>query len=351
MMNAAENLLRAARFKRPERIPIGVNISAACWYAYEPQALLDLMAAHPLLYPGFERPTEPKCPEPAPWRRAGEPYTDSWGCVWETEQHGLTGTVVEHALEDWSAFAELAPPDPSKENGWGPIDWQAIERDFVNAARKGRLRRGSLRHGHTFLTLTYLRGYENLLFDMADGEPRLDELVRMVERFNAALVERYIASGAEWIGYPEDLGMQQGPMLAPEHFRRYIKPVYKRLMAPAREANCVVHMHSDGDIRALAGDLLECGLDVLNLQDLVNGIDWMRQNLKGRVCIDLDIDRQRVVPFGTPQQIDDMIRTAVQKLGSRQGGLMLHHGVYPGAPLRNIGAVMDAMERYSAYYS
>jgi uroporphyrinogen-III decarboxylase len=196
----------------------------------------------------------------------------------------------------------------------------------------------------------YLRGYQNLLFDMADEDPRLLRLIQMVEEFNAGLVQRFVALGAEWIGYPEDLGMQRGPMLKPDHFRRYIKPVYRRLMAPAKEARCVVHMHSDGDIRALAEELLDCGIEALNLQDLVNGIEWIRDSLKGRVCIDLDIDRQRVVPFGTPEEIHEMIGKAVRELGSPEGGLMLHHGVYPGVPLRNIEAVMDAMERYSTYY-
>ena len=61
-------------------------------------------------------------------------------------------------------------------------------------------------------------------------------------------------------------------------------------MAPARRAGCVVHMHSDGDIRELVDDLLEVGIDVINLQDLVNGIQWIEAHLKGRVCIDLDIE-------------------------------------------------------------
>ncbi len=122
-------------------------------------------------------------------------------------------------------------------------------------------------------------------------------------------------------------------------------------MAPARKAGCLVHMHCDGDIRDLAGDLMGCGLDVLNLQDLVNGIDWIAANLKGRICIDIDIDRQQITRFGSPAQIDGLIREEVEKLGSPQGGLMMIYGLYPGVPLENVKAVMDAMERYAAFYS
>ena len=112
----------------------------------------------------------------------------------------------------------------------------------------------------------------------------------------------------------------------------------------------MIHMHSDGDIRTLLGDILSAGVDVMNLQDLVNGIDWIRDNLKGKVCVELDIDRQNITRFGTPKQIDDLIREEVEKLGSPQGGLMFIHGLYPGTPMENVEALYDAMERYMGYF-
>lgn len=122
-------------------------------------------------------------------------------------------------------------------------------------------------------------------------------------------------------------------------------------MKPAQDAGCIIHMHSDGDIRLLMDDILACGLDVINLQDLVNGIDWIAEHLTGKVCVDLDVDRQEVMLNGTPEQVDDLVREEVEKLGSREGGLMLVHGVYPGIPLENVAAAMDAMERYAGYYA
>lgn len=103
------------------------------------------------------------------------------------------------------------------------------------------------------------------------------------------IVRRYLELGVDVISLPEDLGMQIGPMLSPEHFRTYIKPSYSRLMQAAREKNVSVHMHSDGDIRLLLDDLIDSGVGCINLQDMVNGIDWIRERLKGKVCIDLDI--------------------------------------------------------------
>lgn len=45
------------------------------------------------------------------------------------------------------------------------------------------------------------------------------------------------------------------------------------------------------------------------------------------------------------------IREEVQKLGSRRGGLMMICGLYPGVPLANVKALMDAMEKYAGHYA
>ena len=150
------------------------------------------------------------------------------------------------------------------------------------------------------------------------------------------------------MGYPEDLGMQVGPMLSPAHFRRWIVPSYQRLMAPAIDKGAVVHMHSDGDIRELAEDIVACGVNVLNLQDQVNGIEWIRDHLKGRVAIDLDIDRQHIPVTGTPSDIDAHIKHVIDELGDPRGGLMLLASVGPQVPLKNADALATALERYCA---
>ncbi len=349
-MTPSENLRRAVRFERPDWIPMTFHINPACWNHYPHDALQELMVDHPLLFPGYQ-PVETVEPHFTPVQLKDHPYTDGWGCVWETMEDGVTGMVHQHPLADWSAFETYEPPDPEVSNGLVPIDWDAIARNMSERKGRGELVKAGLRHGHTFLQLIDIRGYENLVFDMADEEPRLWRLIEMIEAFNLTLVERYIELGADWIGYAEDLGMQVGPMLSPDHFRKYIKPSYQRLMAPARDKGLIVHMHSDGDIRSLVDDLIDGGVEVINLQDLVNGVDWIAERFAGRVCIDLDIDRQDIVPRGTPEQIDALIREEVEKLSTPQGGLMMIHGMYPGEPLENAKALMDAMERYAGYHS
>lgn len=350
-MTERDNILRTVRFEKPASIPMQFHINASVWHHYPQDEVKALMADHRLLFPGGPPRDDPYQPELLLNARAGRPYVDAWGCTWVTTDDGITGSVHGHALESWEAFEGYRPPDPGVTDGVYPRDWNAIAASFATAEEQGRIRQGSLTHGHTFLRLCDLRGYQNLLFDMMDAEPRLWKLIEMVEAFNMGIVRRYMDLDAEWISVPEDLGMQVGPMLSPAQFRTFIKPSYERLMKPARERGIIVHMHSDGDIRTLADDLIEGGVQVINLQDLVNGIDWIAGTFAGKVCIDLDVDRQEIVPRGTPAAIDALVREAVEKLSCREGGLMMIHGWYPGVPLANVRALMDAMERYAGYHA
>lgn len=324
------------------------HINLACWDYYPRQELAQLVDQHPSLFPegvpSFVEHAEP-VPYP-PWAVKGTPWTDPWGCRWETSISGFIGAVSEHAVKHLDEIEALTPPDPDRTTHWYPVTW-----------RKGTpphggsigffdcLKSGEIGHGHTFLKLVDIVGYETALYALADEDPRIAGLLGMLEAFNLGLVERFIEyGGVEWLGYAEDLGMQRGPMISPELFRTHILPSYRRIMEPAQRHEAVIHMHSDGDVRALIPDLLTLPIRVLNIQDRVNGLDWIAGNLKGRVAVDLDIDRQHVTVTGSPQQIREHVRDVLRVLADPAGGLIITFGLYPGTPLENAAALMDALE-------
>ena len=345
-----ETLLKTIRFETPDYIPMTFHINAACWNHYNQNALLDLMEDHPFLFPGFQRPATPILPEYDVNARAGQPYTDDFGCVWKTAMDGIVGSVLEHPLADIGNYSAYRFPDPEKSMGLGPIDLAAFEQQISRQKARGEMTYGDLRHGHTFQQLCDIRGYVDTLMDLTDEEPEVLELLDRLCEFNLAQIRHFLKADVDLVRIPEDLGMQIGPMISPDLFREYIKPLYQRMLEPVRQAGKIIHMHSDGDIRTLVDDIIEGGVDVINLQDLVNGVDWIGHKFRGNTCVDLDIDRQKITPFGTPAEIDAHIRHCVETIGCKEGGLMLIYGLYPGVPLENIKALMDAMTRYAGYY-
>lgn len=343
-MTERENILRAIRFEHPEYIPVRFCISADVFFNYEQAQLEDLLAAHPIVggldqmrYDLIER-------KKANQYNQKYRHFDEFGVEWEVALSGIRGVVQDHPLADFSKIRDYQMPELH-------LDLEKTKADIARQKEQGLFTRGGLAHGHTFLRLTDLCGYENVLLGMADEDEDLMLLMEKIEAYNAQIVDHYVKAGVDMVIYPEDLGMQVGPMISPSLFRQFIKPSYQRLMKPARDAGAIIQMHSDGDIRALTDDLVDSGVDILNMQDLVNGIDWIRDRFAGKTCVDLDIDRQKITVFGTPKDVDDLIREEVTKLSSPAGGLMMVFGWYTGTPIENIDALMTALEKYMYYWS
>jgi len=345
-----ENYLRNASMARPDYMPVGVHISNASWDQLR-EELEDVVTRHPRIWPGFQRGQRNyEHFRFGPAHQAGEPFRDAWGCVWETSMNGIEGVVTQHPLATWDAWEKYAVPDPIATGDRGPVDWAWLREEMDRRKAAGELASGGPPHGFHFMRLTYLRGFEDLMVDMAMEEPRLDELVEALYDHNRTIVDEFLDMDVDMISLAEDLGSQGASIISPAMFRRYCKPSYERLIAPCRARAKHVYLHSDGYIMDLLDDLIVAGVTILNPQDLCNGIDNLRRELKGRVCISLDVDRQTTVPYGSPAEIRELVEEEVRTLGSPDGGLELVAGIYPPTPPGNIDALASAFEEFQTYW-
>jgi len=333
---------------KPKEISARIGFSPSCYGMYSLQEITRIVTDNKDIFRNHEQIIrEAKSPKYLPWQTAGGTYKDSWGVEWRTSVNGITGAAITPSIKTWDDLGSFVPPDPEHQNGWGTVDWNVIRTEF---SKDRRAKSGGLRHGFLFLTLSYIRGFDNLIYDMYDEEPKLEKLIDMVYRFNKFFVDRYIELGADIISFPEDLGAQNGPLVSPAMFRKYLKPVYEKLMKPVKDLNKVIYMHSDGMILDLIDDIIEAGVDIINLQDLVNGIDNIQKHLKNRIGIDLDLDRQRILVFGSVKDIDDHIKEAIVKLGDNDKGFSMFHQLYTETPIENIYALANALRKYRTWY-
>ncbi len=348
MLSHRENFIRNVRRTGPEWIPASVSISHASWHELG-RELDDICARHPHIFPDFKTPSRDwDTWEPGP--EPGSQQPDPWGAVWQFDVPGIEGWVTEHPLDDWAKFDGFRAPDPYRYSDRRERDLVELLGGISDRKANGELTRVGLDHGCLLMRLWYLRGFENLMLDIATGEPRLHDLIDMIVERNNVIVGEFIKAGVDVISFPEDIGTQTASILSPAGFRTWIVPAYQRMMGPVREAGIIIDTHTDGHIIELVDDLLDCGVDILNPQDLCNGIDEIARTMKGRCCINLDIDRQTIVPFGTPREIHDLIEQEVRTLGAPEGGLSFVCGIYPPTPPENVEAVCRALEEFRAYW-
>lgn len=347
-MTNRENYLKTIKFQNPEWIPsvIAVNLSSLIQYKGDMEAV---MVKYPQFFGSFKAGS-------IDYEKYGDGRCDilekdSWGYDWHYSLHGIEGCVVNHPLEDWGKLDSYRAPnsDLVYDRG-GKRDWEEEFASINTAANKGEITQRGLVHGFLFLRLQYLRGFENLMMDMADEAPELDRLIGMIDEHNLKIIRNYCSAKVDIIEIPEDLGAENSMIISKDMFRRYIKPSYRKITDICKENNALVAIHSDGYILDIIDDLLDVGMDIINPQDLCNGIANLKRELKGKACIRLDIDRVKITPYGTRNEIFELIEEEVKELGSKNGGLEFIYGVYPPVNPDRLTYLCEALEKYRRYW-
>jgi hypothetical protein len=208
-------------------------------------------------------------------------------------------------------------------------------------------------HGFMFLRLTDLRGFEEMMIDFAEEPPELQILIDKVLEYNLRQVRLKLAESEEAgriMHFGDDLGMQSALPVSPETWRTYLKPCYEQIFRPVRDAGHYVYLHSDGCIFEIIPDLIDCGVNVINPQVGANGLERLAAACTGKVCVDLDLDRQRF-PFWSPEEIDRHVADAVDALGAPEGGLWLKAEIGDDVPLENVEAICVSLEKHSLRFS
>jgi len=339
----AANLVKTIRFERPDWIPATVSILPATWMKYG-EDVEAVVLEHPKLFPHYQRGAFKNQKLQRHYRKGR--WRDAWGVLWDNIEEGMAAIPVESEapLRDWAALDDFRPPDPLSVDDHGePVDWEARAAGVARTKENGGLASGGLVHGFMFMRLFYLRGFCNFMMDVATRDPRLDKIIEMVLDYNLAVVDKWLEAGIEMLTGGDDLGMQDSLPISPDDWRRYLKPCYRAIFGRCRDKGVLTYLHSDGHILEIIPDLVECGLNTINPQIRANTLDGLVRVAKGKLCINLDLDRQ-LFPFATPDEIRAHIREAKDALYSPEGGLMLTAECAPDVPLENIKAICETFE-------
>ena len=339
-MTKDENYLRAVEFRDPEWIPYNVFIMPGTRRKYG-SALEKLLSG----FPGIAKSSSLGSPDyyilPKGYEKGT--YTDEWGCVWENLYEGMIGQVVASPLARAEALIDYTPPDP-----YSGVDWEEIQREFIACKRSGLIARAN--GGSVFHRLTFLRGFQNLMIDIATDSEILHVMLEMILDYETKRITRYLECGANLISFGDDLGIQTGLPISPGHFRMYIGSCYERIFGLCREAGAHVYLHTDGRILDIMEDLIGYGVTILNPEDYPNGLENIAGICKGKVCIDLTF-AQQFFPVYSPDEIFHYFKRVVDVLGSSKGGLIWYVEIDPDVPMENIEAILQAVMKYNTHCS
>jgi len=206
-----------------------------------------------------------------------------------------------------------------------------------------------LRNIGAFNLAQRLRGFteflEDLIVNPAFAEALHERLTDLFCRF-AAQVMGEVGDLVDGVSFADDLGIQTQPLLGPDLYRSAVEAHHARLVATIHAStDARVIMHSCGSIRALLGDLIECGVDVINPVQ-VNAADMDTKELKREFGKDLcfwgGIDTQKVLPYGSPADVAGEVRRRIADLAPGGGYVLTAvHNIQKEVPPENIAAMYE----------
>ncbi len=269
-----------------------------------------------------------------PYRRGT--YRDEWGCLWEVKEDGVVGEVKGPPLADWSALDGFRPPRETLAGDWAAADASRSTTDrFILAGTSVR----------PFERMQFLRGTESLLADMAWGDARLLRLRSLVHEFFLEELRLWAPRDVDGISFMDDWGAQTSLLVSPAMWREYFKPLYAEYADLIHAAGKFVFFHSDGCIESIIPDLVEIGVDALNSQLFCMDIEALAGRHKGRLAFWGEIDRQKVLPFGTVQDVRRAVRRVRDALDDGSGGVVAQCEWGVRDPYQNVAAVFDEWAR------
>ena len=195
-----------------------------------------------------------------------------------------------------------------------------------------------------------LRGMENVLADYLLNREMLEALYDRLYELYGAMARRMALAGVDMITVTGDIAMQDRIVMGPDTWRAVDKPRLAQLVAECRALNpdMLFYIHSDGDVSALMGDVVEIGFDVVNpLQPECMDPAAVKRQWGDRIALHGGVSLQCTLPFGTVEEVRREVEDLIRACGY-DGGLVVFPSnvIQPDTPVENIIACFHAARNF-----
>jgi uroporphyrinogen decarboxylase len=273
-------------------------------------------------------------------------YQDEWGVIWKTVEYETLygkGKYTEpfgHPLAEDRALETYASPDPNRPELY--IEAKRVLEKFNDEYWIVGVTPTTI-----FESAWALRGYEQLLIDMATQPDKANRVLDIPYSYHKIVTQRLVSLGVDMIWLGDDVGGQNAMLMSPRMWRQYFKPRMADLIASLRAINPYIKIayHTDGVVYPIIPDLIEIGLDVLNpIQPMSMDPVRLKEEYGKNLCFWGSLDIQQTLPFGKPEQVKAEVITRLKTIG-RDGGLVIGptHNLQLDTPLENFWAMVETI--------
>ena len=266
-------------------------------------------------------------------------HVDEWGCRFVNLQAGVIGEVKEPLVRNYDDdLDKVRPPDEWHQVDLAPVADQCADDDrFMIGQANIRL----------FERMQFLRGTVDLFVDLLRKPAGLFALRDRVHQWNLAMIDRWAATDVDAIAWMDDWGAQRSTLIDPDLWREFFKPCYRQYVQRIHAAGKFCFVHSDGWITDLLDDVIEIGIDAINAQLFCMDVEELARRFKRRITFWGEIDRQHLLPFGSPDEIRQAVRRVANGFCDGHGGVIAQCEFGAGAKPENVRTVFEEWNRVS----
>ena len=200
-------------------------------------------------------------------------------------------------------------------------------------------------HEGPFQIVTFLIPMEEFFVLMLE-EPEVAKriLERMME-FELEYYRRILEAGkgcVDIIRPHDDYGTQISLLFSVDMWREFFMENTKKLTELVHSYHAYYQQHSCGAIRPLIPELIKCNVDILEPLQKVYGLEpeslW--EEFGGQIAFHGGIDTQKILPFGTPEEVAAETAYYMKTLHHNGGYILMASQAFEGdVPIENIEAV------------
>lgn len=204
--------------------------------------------------------------------------------------------------------------------------------------------------GGPFEQAIWLRGFEDFLCDIYTEPALAEALMDKITEIDIGLWDVFLTAVGDYVDIVcqgDDLAMQDRAFIPLDIYNKYIKKYHKRIYDFIKtKTKAKIFHHCCGSAYELIPGLIDAGVEILNpIQTSAKNMEPER--LKKEFGKDLSfwggIDTQKLLPYGTPKQIEDEVKRVIETMGDGGGYIFAPgHNIQALVSPENIEAMLNA---------
>ena len=202
-------------------------------------------------------------------------YLDGNGAVLRRHKHhDTTPEHIDFRVKERADWEKLVRPLLAPERR--RINFETYRAEKKKAHDAGRF--FLLSSANVFEYMHPVCGHENMLVGMALEPEWISDMADVFSELLISMQKMLFEQEGppDGIWFYEDMGFKDRPFMSPDMYRRLIQPAHARTIAFAKSLGLPVVMHSCGFIEPLLPDMIDAGIDCLQVIEIKAGMDLLK---------------------------------------------------------------------------